>query len=185
MTNVLASSRGAVQSTGEESKKRLAVLLWRGYLKRAQRKTILAMKITDVLRAEHTVFQHLFDHMETTTPRLKKLAEVKMLAVLVDKVLAPHSAVEEELFIEPLEHCFEQIGQSETFHHEHAVMEATLTKVGKARTLADAKRQLLSAIAAGRTHFDKEERIVFPMAERVLKAKTLTDLADLGRSGSC
>ena len=99
-----------------------------------------------------------------------------MLAVLVDKVLAPHSATEDELFIEPLEHCFEQIGQNETFHHEHAVMEETLTRVVKARSLADAKRELLSAIAAGRKHFDKEERIVFPMAERVLKAKTLTDL---------
>jgi hemerythrin-like domain-containing protein len=134
------------------------------------------MKITDVLRAEHTVFHHLFDHVEATTPRLRRLTEVKMLAVLVDKVLAPHSATEDELFIEPLEHCFEQIGQYETFHHEHAVMEETLTRVVKARSLAVAKRELLSAIAAGRKHFDKEERIVFPMAERVLKAKTLTDL---------
>jgi hemerythrin-like domain-containing protein len=134
------------------------------------------MKITDILRAEHTVFQHLFDHVETTTPRLRKLAEVKMLAVLVDKVLAPHSETEDELFIEPLEHCFEQIGQNETFHHEHEVMEDTLAQVGKARTLAAGKQHLLSAIAAGRKHFDKEERIVFPMAERVLKAKTLTDL---------
>lgn len=134
------------------------------------------MKITDILRAEHTVFHHLFDHVETTTPRLRRLAEVKMLAVLVDKVLAPHSATEDDLFIEPLEHCFEQIGQNETFHHEHAVMEETLTRVVKARSLADAKRELLGAIAAGRKHFDKEERIVFPMAERVLKAKTLTEL---------
>jgi hemerythrin-like domain-containing protein len=134
------------------------------------------MKITDVLRAEHTVFHHLFDHVETTTPALRKLAEVKMLAVLVDKVLAPHSETEDELFIEPLEHCFEQIGQNETFHHEHEVMEDTLARVGKAKTLATGKRHLLSAIAAGRKHFDKEERIVFPMAERVLKTKTLTDL---------
>jgi len=122
------------------------------------------------------VFHHLFDHVETTAPRLKKLAEVKLLAVLVDKVLAPHSETEDELFIEPLEHCFEQIGQNETFHEEHAVMEATLAKVGRAKSLPEARRQLLSAIAAGRKHFDKEERIVFPMAERVLKVKTLTEL---------
>ena len=134
------------------------------------------MKITDVLRAEHTVFQHLFDHVETTTPRLRKLAEVKMLASLVDKVLAPHSETEDELFIKPLEHCFEQIGQNETFHEEHLVMETTLRKVGKAKSLAEARRQLLSAIAASRKHFDKEERIVFPLAERVLKPKTLTAL---------
>ena len=134
------------------------------------------MKITDILRAEHTVFHHLFDQVEATTPRLRTLAEAKMLAVLLDRVLAPHSATEDELFIKPLEHCFEQIGHNETFHEEHEVMESTLAGVGKAKSLPEARRQLFSAVAAGRKHFDKEERIVFPMAERVLKAKTLTDL---------
>ena len=134
------------------------------------------MKITDILRAEHTVFHHLFDHIETTAPRLKSLAEVKSLAKLVDKVMAPHSHTEDELFIAPLEHCFEQIGHRETFHQEHEMIEATLVKVSKARTLKDGKQLLLGLIAAARKHFEKEERIVFPLAERILKAKTLTDL---------
>ena len=134
------------------------------------------MKITDILRAEHTVFHHLFDHIEASAPRLKTLGEVKSLALLVDKVMAPHSHTEDELFIAPLEHCFEQIGQQETFHQEHELIEETLVKVGNARTLKDGKKFLLGVIAASRKHFEKEERIVFPMAERILKAKTLTDL---------
>jgi len=134
------------------------------------------MKITDILRAEHTVFHHLFDHIETMAPRLKTLGEVKSLAMLVDKVMAPHSKTEDELFIEPLEHCFEQIGQRETFHHEHQFIETTLTQVGKARDLKVAKKLLIRVITASRKHFDKEERIVFPLAEQILKAKTLTDL---------
>ena len=134
------------------------------------------MKITDILRAEHTVFHHLFDHIEAAAPRLKTLAEVKSLAVLVDKVMSPHSQTEDELFIAPLEHCFEQIGQRETFHQEHELIETTLNKVRRARTLKDGKRLLLGVIAASRKHFDKEERIVFPLAERVLNAKTLADL---------
>jgi len=32
-------------------------------------------------------------------------------------------------------------------------------------------------VAYSRNHFDKEERILFPLAEKVLKAKTLTTLA--------
>jgi hemerythrin-like domain-containing protein len=36
-------------------------------------------------------------------------------------------------------------------------------------------------VASCRKHFDKEERIVFPMAERVLNAKTLTALAHTWR----
>ena len=139
---------------------------------------IQAMKITDILRAEHTVFHHLFDHIESSAPRLKTLAEVKSLAQLVDKVMSPHSQTEDELFIEPLEHCFEQIGHRETFHNEHELIEATLVKVRKARSLKEGKQLLLGVIAASRKHFEKEERIVFPLAERVLKAKTLTDLGD-------
>jgi hemerythrin-like domain-containing protein len=134
------------------------------------------MKITQVLMAEHAVFHNLFDHIEAAVPRLGTLGEVKLLATLVDKVMAPHSKTEDDLFIEPLEHCFDQIGQNETFHAEHRQIEEMLVGVLKARTLKDAKKILLKAIAASRKHFDKEERIVFPMAERVLKTKTLSDL---------
>ena len=134
------------------------------------------MKITEILMAEHSVFHNLFDHIETAVPRIKTLAEVKTLATVVEKLHGPHSKTEDDLFIEPLEHCFEQIGQSETFHAEHRQIEETLAKVQKARTPGDAKKILLGAIAASRDHFDKEERIVFPMAERVLKTKTLSDL---------
>ncbi len=137
---------------------------------------VTKMKITDILRAEHTVFHHLFDHIESAAPNLKTVSEVKSLATLAEKVMAPHSQTEDELFIEPLEHCFEQIGQLETFHDEHKIIEKTFAAVGKARQLKVAKGLLLRAITASRKHFDKEERIVFPMAERVLKTKTLTEL---------
>jgi len=136
------------------------------------------MKITDVLRAEHAVFHNLFDHIEASAPNLKTLGEVKALAAVVDKVHAPHSKTEDDLFIEPLEPYFDQMGQRETFHDEHEHIEAALAKVQKARTVKDAKKILLNAIAASRKHFDKEERIVFPLAERILKAKTLSELGD-------
>ena len=134
------------------------------------------MKITDILRAEHTVFHHLFDHVESTAPRLRTLAEVKSLALLVEKVMSPHSRTEDELFIEPLEHCFEQIGQRDTFHHEHELIETALTNINRARDLKTGKRMLLAVVSAARNHLDKEERIVFPMAEQILKAKTLMEL---------
>jgi len=134
------------------------------------------MKITEILMAEHAVFHNLFDHIEKVVPRLKTLGEVKSLATLADNVMSPHAKTEDDLFIEPLEHCFEQIGQNETFHAEHKQMDEAFARVHKARTLKDAKKILLGAIAMSRKHFDKEERIVFPLAERVMKAKTLTEL---------
>lgn len=134
------------------------------------------MKITDILRAEHAVFHNLFDHIERASSTIKTVGEIKSLARLTESLLAAHSQTEDELFIEPLEHCFEQMGQRETFHEEHDAIERALLAVQKARDLRTARRQLLTVVLAARTHFDKEERIVFPMAERVLKAKTLTEL---------
>ena len=136
------------------------------------------MKITDVLRAEHAVFHNLFDHIEATVPRLKTLAEVKALAAVVEKVHGPHSKTEDDLFIEPLEPYFDQMGQRDTFHAEHEHIEAALASVQKARRLKDARKILLNTIAASRKHFDKEERVVFPLAERILKAKTLSELGE-------
>ena len=134
------------------------------------------MKITEILMAEHAVFHNLFDHIEATVPQAKTLSEVKLLAVVMDKLTAPHSKTEDELFIEPLEHCFDQMGQGDTFHHEHEMIDALLAKVRQAKDLKTARKFLLSAVTASRKHFDKEERIVFPLAERVLKAKTLSEL---------
>ena len=134
------------------------------------------MKITDILRAEHTVFHHLFDHIEAAIPNMKSLAELKTLGDLADKIMAPHSKTEDDLFIDPLEHYFEQIGQRETFHHEHEFIEECFSRLRSARRLAAARKILLATMAACRKHFDKEERLVFPLAERVMKAKTLTDL---------
>jgi hemerythrin-like domain-containing protein len=134
------------------------------------------MKITEALLAEHLVFHSLFDHIEAAAPRLKTLAEVKLLARLMESLLRAHSDTEDELFIGPLEHCFEQIGQRDAFIQEHEEIDGNLKQVQEAKQVRRACHLLLAAVTYSRRHFDKEERIVFPMAERILKGKTLTAL---------
>jgi hypothetical protein len=134
------------------------------------------MKITEALLAEHLVFHNLFDHVEKTAPRLKTAAEVKSVAAVIETMLTAHSKTEDELFIKPLEPSFEQIGHCETFHHEHDLIEENLALVRQSRNLKQARHLLLTTVLLCRSHFDKEERIVFPLAERILKNKTLLDL---------
>lgn len=134
------------------------------------------MKITDALFAEHLVFHNMFDHIEHSVGRFRTLSEVKAVAAVMEIMLQAHSKTEDDLFIGPLEHCFEQIGQRETFHEEHEQIDANLRQIQKAKRLKNAKQLLLTTVTDSRKHFDKEERIVFPMAEKVLKAKTLTAL---------
>jgi hemerythrin-like domain-containing protein len=134
------------------------------------------MKITEALLAEHLVFHSMFDHIEAMAPRLKTLVEVKSLAALMEQLLKAHSDTEDELFIGPLEHCFEQLGQRDAFLEEHQEIDISLKHLQQAKQFKKARHLLLAAVAYSRRHFDKEERIVFPLAERVLKAKTLTAL---------
>ncbi len=134
------------------------------------------MKITSALLAEHMVFHHLFDHLERMAPEIRTLAELKSLAGLMEAMLRAHSKTEEELLMTPLDHCFEQIGQCEMFHQEHIEIDQSLLLVQEARRLNKARELLLAAVVASRKHFDKEERIVFPMAEDVLKSDTLEEL---------
>jgi len=135
------------------------------------------MKITEALYAEHLVFHHIFDHIERAAPALKTLPEIKAIAALLESVLKSHSDTEDELFLGPLEHCFEQLGQRDGFLREHQEMDESLHLVQKARQVGHARHLLLLAIANSRQHFHKEERIVFPLGEQVLNDKTLTDLS--------
>ncbi|HTY89028.1 MAG TPA: hemerythrin domain-containing protein [Candidatus Acidoferrum sp.] len=136
------------------------------------------MKITEALLAEHVVFHNLFDHLEKTVPRLKTLEEVKLAGTLLETLMRAHSETEDELFIDPLESYLAQIGQNETFHEEHEAIDRELKEMQKARTLESARKLLLTVVESSRQHFDKEERIVFPMAEKVFKPKTLLELGD-------
>ena len=134
------------------------------------------MKITEALLAEHLVFHHLLDHIEKVAPQVETLPEIKSMAHMLAAMLKAHSRTEDDLLIGPLEHCFEQIGQRELFHQEHEEIDEDLMLVQETKRLGKARELLLVAVSASRKHFDKEERIVFPMAEEVLKTDTLEEL---------
>jgi hemerythrin-like domain-containing protein len=139
-------------------------------------RTFAAMKITEALLAEHLVFHSMFDHIEAAAPKLKTLGEIKALAAVMEDMLKQHAHTEDELFLGPLEHCFEQMGQRDAFLAEHQEMDGNLQRVRKAGRLKTARELLLAAVRHSRQHFDREERIVFPLAENVLKERTLIEL---------
>ena len=134
------------------------------------------MKITDALLAEHVVFHNIFDHIEHVLPKLETLAEVKGWAGLMEGLLLAHGKTEEDLVFAPLNHYLEQLGQRDSFEHEHQEIDNSLLRVRTAKRLPEARRLLSVAVLASRRHFDREERIVFPLAEKVMKGETLKEL---------
>ena len=136
------------------------------------------MKITDALLAEHTVFHQLFDYLETSAMHCRTLAEIRNQARLLESMLEDHSKAEEELLMAPLDHCLEQIGQRDLIHKEHEEIDGGLRRAIGTRDLKLARKSLLTAVLASRRHFDKEERVIFPLAEKVLKTRTLNELGE-------
>lgn len=130
------------------------------------------MKIIHALLAEHVVFHSLFDYLELASTKLKTIGEVRALADLLASMLNEHSAVEDQLLIEPLEPSICQLGQDRNFHSEHEQIDHGLASIRTSRKLDHAKKLLLHAVTLARKHFDKEERIVFPLAQRQLSARS-------------
>ncbi|MGC8742388.1 MAG: hemerythrin domain-containing protein [Verrucomicrobiia bacterium] len=134
------------------------------------------MKITDILQAEHSVFHNLFDHIEKVAPKLKTIAEVKSMALLMKSMLNAHGKVEDELVSLPLEHYLAHIGQLEKFHFEHEEINRSLENIQNSQNVREARKLLLEAVVYSRQHFDNEERNFFPLAEKFLKQTTLETL---------
>lgn len=134
------------------------------------------MKITEALLAEHVVFHNLFDYVQRATPRLRTLAEIRALAGLLDAMLTAHGQIEDKLVMEPLDSCLDHLGQNEAIHAEHEHIEAVLGQVRTCRDLKQAKKLLITSVVVSRQHFDREERVIFPLAEKWLKTKTLQTL---------
>ena len=132
--------------------------------------------ITETLIAEHGVFTDLFTHIEGLLPDLKTLAEVRLLATLVERLLQSHAEAEGNLAYLALDHVLEDKGHIDRLHQDHQEIDASLARAQTSPSLEEARRLLRTAIAASREHFRREERSVFPLLEQALEAETLAAL---------
>lgn len=136
------------------------------------------VKITDALIAEHVVFHTLFDTTETLLAEDRSLAEIRAVARLLADLLDRHSVAEHDLLLPSIDPYLEHLGQMKNFHKEDDVIVETLQRVSSSENLDEAKKLLKRAVQFSREHFDKEERIVFPLAEKNLKLESLERLGE-------
>ncbi|HUJ43006.1 MAG TPA: hemerythrin domain-containing protein [Opitutaceae bacterium] len=134
------------------------------------------MKITEALVAEHRIFRSVFDQIERVLPWLATVAEVKVLASVIEGMLEDHAGTETNLAYLALDHVMQDKGQLDRLHEEHQEIDASLRRVQQTDSCPEARRLLATAIAASRHHFHFEEQTVFPLLESVLQGGTLTEL---------
>lgn len=136
------------------------------------------MKITDALLGEHGVFYAQFDYMEKNIPHAQNLALVKSHGAMLASALAPHAHLEDELLFVALEtHLDPHAGPLAVMRMEHHEIEGSLERLQTLQDLAEAKKLLLHALQTARAHFAKEEQILFVMAQQMLEARLLEQLA--------
>ena len=134
------------------------------------------MKITDAFIAEHAVIYAQLDHLEHAIPAARSLGEVKVMAGILQAALKPHAEAEDELLFNGLEPGLDQMGKLEKVQHEHDAICKGLEQIRTARTKKEAQRRLLSVVHLTRKEFDMEDRIIFRMAEELLREDTLLRL---------
>ena len=135
------------------------------------------MKLTDALLGEHGAFYMLFDEIEAITATESALAQWRGATTVLEAMVASHATLEEKLLFAALEpHLGKEQGPLAVLHAEHQEMERML---GYMQQEPDVDRAILwisEALTSARSHFKKEEHVLFPLAERLLGEEALIRL---------
>ena len=134
------------------------------------------MKITDAFIAEHAVLYAQLDHLEQAIPAAKRVGEIKAMAALLEAALRTHAQLEDELLFNGLEPGLDQMGKLEKVQHEHGAICHGLEQVRHSRARKEAQQRLLSILHLTRKEFDLEDRVIFRMAEEILREESLQKL---------
>ncbi len=132
------------------------------------------MKITDALKGEHGVFYAQFSFIEEQLAGAT-LATIKSLGAMLASALVPHAQVENDILFPAIEEKIGTGGPTTVMRHEHSQIEGMLDELPKADE-GQARGLMRDLLLAARTHFAKEENVLFPMAEQLVEERKLEEL---------
>jgi hemerythrin-like domain-containing protein len=125
------------------------------------------IKITDALCGEHAVLYSLFDHLEQTLKNNYQVAPA--LSAIFTAAVVSYAHLEDELLFTALDPHLGQMGPLQVVRMEHSEIEHLLeVLLPQAKDADGVARLLLQAINIARLHFNKEEQVLFVMAQQVL-----------------
>lgn len=133
------------------------------------------MRITDALYGEHGTLYMLMNAIEGRL-RGADLATLQTAAALFESAILAHAHFENDPFFTALDRVMPGGGPVAAMRAEHGEIEGELASVATSRDAGEARRHLEAAIAEARGHFQKEELVLFPMAEHLLGSDTLEEM---------
>jgi regulator of cell morphogenesis and NO signaling len=131
--------------------------------------------ITNALLGEHGVIYQLLDHL--TSRPFDSVEEAHVQAAELAAGLATHARIEDDLLFVALEaELGPNGGPLAVMREEHAEVEATLERLTQVEDLQEAEALAGHLVQVAREHFEKEEQVLFPMAEQLLGEEALRSL---------
>ena len=136
------------------------------------------MKLTDALLGEHAVLYDLFGHLRNTAVTSDDIAEIRAAVAVVDRLLLAHAKVEEELLFPRLDAHLGQMGPLAVMRAEHRGIDDLLTAARRETDVASLKNLIGRLLELVYGHFQKEETVLFGMAQQFLGDAVLNELGE-------
>ncbi len=134
------------------------------------------MKIIELLWRDHQEFYGQFDRLEESLGTAGKVAEIRTRVDQVSAALQMHAQLEDELLFTTLEPQIGAMGPLAVMRLEHTAIEDTLAQLQVDTDAAKTEQLVEHLLAVARSHFAKEEQVLFPLSEQVLSAEALDEL---------
>ncbi len=136
------------------------------------------MKLTDALLGEHAVLHDLFGHVRETAAKSGDIGEIRNAVAVLERLLVTHARTEEKLLFSQLDSHLGQMGPLAVMRAEHRGIDDLLAAAGSAPDLAALKATVNELLDLAQGHFQKEEGVLFGMAEQFLDEAVLSELGD-------
>jgi hypothetical protein len=137
--------------------------------------------ITQALILEHEILRQIFYQIERVLSRSQSARVVKSLALVVEGLLTNHAKIEINLAYSVLDHVLAERDASQGLYQDHEELDGHFAPIHRTSDPAKASSLLKKALTATREHFRREEQIVFPTLEEILRPETLWTLGDQWR----
>ena len=136
-----------------------------------------APTITDALLGEHGVIYRLLDHLTNVPFASAEDAQAK--AAELASGLASHAQLEDDLLFVPMEGPLgPNGGPLAVMRMEHEEVEGTLERLARVEDVEEAQTLATHLATVAHEHFEKEEQVLFPMAEELLGDEELRGLGE-------
>ena len=131
------------------------------------------MKLTDALLGEHGLFYALFEELKT---KLAQGDDVRPLMDAIGTTLEQHAQIEERMLFPALDPHIGEMGPLAVMRDEHRQIDGFLADIRDAADDADLAPLIHGLLEVIYSHFQKEEMILFHLAEQFLGEQTLSEL---------